>query len=117
MEERVHHGGMTQDACAACLSRRKFLGQSALAAGAAFLAACGDGQIGFGVSTGPTLPVTVLVASFSGLSGVGQLVNINAQVAAKRTGTTTFAAFSRSCTHEGTPVELFQSGFICPNHL
>jgi nitrite reductase/ring-hydroxylating ferredoxin subunit len=105
-------------ACQACVSRRRFLGQSALAAAAAaFLAACGDGQIGGGGVTGPIEPVSVTVADFPGLATVGTLANINAQIAAKRTGTDTFAAFSRSCTHEGTQIDLFQGGFFCSNHL
>jgi nitrite reductase/ring-hydroxylating ferredoxin subunit len=104
--------------CQACVSRRRFLGQSALAAAtAAFLAACGDGQIGGGGVTGPVEPISVTVADFPGLATVGKLVNVNAQVAAKRTGTASFAAFSRSCTHEGTQLDLFQTGFFCSNHL
>jgi nitrite reductase/ring-hydroxylating ferredoxin subunit len=105
-------------ACQACVSRRRFLGQSALAAAAAaFLAACGDGQIGGGGVTGPIEPVLVTVTDFPGLATVGKLVNINAQIAAKRTGASTFAAFSRSCTHQGTQIDLFQTGFFCSNHL
>jgi Rieske Fe-S protein len=117
MEDRVHNGGMMSTRCDACLSRRKFLGQSALvAAGAALLAACGDGQIGFGGPTGPILQTTVTAGNFPGLATVGQLVIINAQIAAKRTGPAAFAAFSRSCTHEGFPVDLVPSGFFCENH-
>jgi nitrite reductase/ring-hydroxylating ferredoxin subunit len=104
-------------ACESCVSRRRFLGQSALAAAtAAFLAACGDGQIGGGGISGPVQTVTVTVADFSGLATIGKMVNINAQIAAKRTGAASFAAFSRRCTHEGTQIDLFQSGFFCSNH-
>jgi nitrite reductase/ring-hydroxylating ferredoxin subunit len=118
MEDRVHYSGMTNERCGACLSRRKFLGQSALvAAGAALLAACGDGQIGGGGGTGPVTRVSVTVSTFPGLATVGKLVNLNAQIAAKRTDATTFAAFSRRCTHEGTQIDLFQTGFLCSNHL
>jgi Rieske Fe-S protein len=117
MEDRVHHRDMTEG-CAACLSRRKFLSQSALVvAGTALLAACGDGQIGGGGATGPVQSVTVTVGSFPDLATVDKLVNIDAQIAAKRTGTSTFAAFSRACTHEGTEIDLFQTGFLCSNHL
>jgi nitrite reductase/ring-hydroxylating ferredoxin subunit len=118
MEDSVHHGDMTTQRCASCLSRRNFIGQSALvAAGAAFLAACGDGQIGGGGATGPVQRISVTVANFPELATTGTLVNINAQITAKRTGSATFAAFSRRCTHEGTQIDLFQSGFLCPNHL
>jgi len=34
----------------------------------------------------------------------------------KGTGAATFFALSRACTHQGTPVELSGSGFVCPNH-
>ena len=106
-------------ACAACLSRRAFLTQSALAAAARrCLAACGDGQIGGGGATGPLTsrhqsPSPV----FPGLATVGKLVNINAQIAAKRTGTGDFRRLFRACTHQGTQIDLFQTGFLCPNHL
>ncbi|HEY6219739.1 MAG TPA: Rieske 2Fe-2S domain-containing protein [Gemmatimonadaceae bacterium] len=116
MEERVHRGDLTHP-CANCLSRRAFLGQAALgAAAAAVLAACGDGQIGGGGPTGPVSKVTVKVADFSGLATTGKLVNINAQIAAKRTGAATFVAWSRSCTHEGTQVDIVSTGFFCSNH-
>src|SRR3954469_2264110 len=117
MEDRVHNRRMRDAACAACVSRRQFLGQSALvAAGAALLAACGDGQIGGGGATGPIARVSVTVASFAGLATVGKLVNINPQIAAKRTGPATFVAFSRACTHQGTQIDLFFDGFACSNH-
>jgi cytochrome b6-f complex iron-sulfur subunit len=116
MEERVHRGDLT-DRCTGCLSRRAFLGQAALgAAAAAVLAACGDGQIGGSGPTGPITKVTVKVADFAGLATAGKLVNINAQITAKRTGTSTFVAWSRACTHEGTQVDLVPSGFLCSNH-
>lgn len=103
--------------CEACLSRRAFLEQSAFAAAtAAFLAACGDGQIGGAGITNPAQAVSIKVADFPGLATTGKLVIIDPQIAAKRTGPGTFAAFSRRCTHENTPVDLFQSGFLCPNH-
>jgi Rieske Fe-S protein len=114
MEDRLRDRGMNT-ACRACLSRRAFLGQSALAA-AALLAACGDGQIGGGGTTGPIQSVTVTASAFPGLATVDTLVDINAQIAAKRTGPATFVAFSRACTHEGTRIDLVQTGFFCPSH-
>jgi len=114
MEDGIHHDDVNST-CAGCVSRRAFLGQAGLAA-AAVLAACGDGQIGGG-PTGPVTPVSVKVSDFPGLATTNLLVNVNAQITAKRTGVATFVAFSRSCTHEGTRVELQGSGFLCPNHL
>lgn len=117
MEDGVHHGHLKQS-CTSCVSRRAFLGQAGLAAASvALLAACGDGQFGASGPTGPVTAVSVKVSDFPGLATVNQLVNINAQITAKRTGTATFVAWSRSCTHEGTQVGLFQGGFLCPNHL
>jgi cytochrome b6-f complex iron-sulfur subunit len=116
MEDGFHHDDLNAR-CAGCVSRRAFLGQAALAAAtAALLAACGDGQIGGSGPTGPVTAVTVKVSDFADLATVDKLTNINAQISAKRVGTATFAAFSRRCTHEGTTVVLFGSGFFCPNH-
>jgi cytochrome b6-f complex iron-sulfur subunit len=47
---------------------------------------------------------------------MNQLVLIDDRRAAKRTGAATFVAWSRLCTHEGTPVDVSGSGFFCPNH-
>jgi cytochrome b6-f complex iron-sulfur subunit len=118
MEERVRSADLTSypHPCAGCVSRRAFIGQSALVATAALLAACGDGDIGGGGVTGPPQGITVKVSSIAGLATVGTLVNINAQIAAKRLDATTFAAFSRSCTHLGTMIEIVSTGFFCPNH-
>lgn len=102
-------------ACAACISRRSFVARSAgLAAVAAFFAACGEG----GGITDPTGSVQVKVADFPGLATVNRLVLIDGQRAAKRTGATTFAAYSRACTHERTAVDIVGTGdsFECPNH-
>ena len=102
--------------CAGCLSRRAFLTQSAFAATAVVLAACGDGQIGPGTITDPVGKTTIVVSTFPGLATVGMLVLIDAARAVKRTGAASFFAVSRACTHQGTPVELSGSGFLCLNH-
>jgi Rieske Fe-S protein len=116
MEDRVRDRDLSS-ACADCLSRRKFLGQSALAAAtAAFLAACGDGQIGPDSIANPAGPVTVKVADFAGLATVGTLVDIDFNVSAKRAGSATFAAFSRRCPHEGFQINLEGTGFHCFSH-
>lgn len=110
MSQKDHQTGA---ACASCMTRRSFVEKTAaLAAVAAFFAACsGEGSI-----TDPTVPTQIKVSSFPGLATLNQLVLIDAQRAAKRTGTSTFAAYSRACTHEGTQVELSGTGFFCGNH-
>jgi Rieske Fe-S protein len=121
MEESLHHDMNSSqelsEACASCISRRDFVAKTAgLAAVAAFFAACGgDGGI-----TDPVVDKQVKVADFPGLATVGQLVLVDGERAVKRTGTATFAAYSRACTHAGTPVDVTGSGsssaFICQNH-
>jgi thiosulfate dehydrogenase [quinone] large subunit len=99
--------------CAGCVSRRAFLADAAqLAALAAVFAGCGDPGI-----TPPTGKVDVKVSNFPGLATTGQLVLIDERRAAKRTGVATFVAWSRFCTHEGTPVNISGAGFLCPNHM
>lgn len=98
--------------CGSCISRRSFLADVAtITALAALFAGCADTGI-----TDPTEPLEVKVGDFPGLSTVNQLVLIDGQRAAKRTGDSTFAAFSRACTHQGTRINLSGSGFFCPNH-
>jgi hypothetical protein len=127
MEERVFGrvgqspdrsaAGISVSGCEGCVSRRAFLSQSAVAAAtAAFLAACGDGDIGGVPLTDPSTRTTITVATFPGLATVGTLVLIDSLRAVKRTGTATFAAFSRLCTHIGYPLRLSGSGFFCDNH-
>lgn len=115
--------------CDNCLSRREFLTRSTVAvAGAAALAAgCGDGQFG------PTAlqrqargTVSVKAASLPGLSTVGQLVKLPADltdaagfpvlIAVKRTGAATFAAVSTVCTHQQCEVNILSNAFVCPCH-
>ena len=98
--------------CATCVSRREFLGRSAaLAAVAAIFSACSGDNV-----VAPTGTVEVKVADFPGLATLNQIVLIDGARAAKRTGTSTFVAWGRGCTHEGTRVNLSGSGFLCPNH-
>ena len=123
MEERLFggvslaHDSSAPDAlfrgCEGCVSRRAFLAQSAAAA---FLAACGDGDIGGAVITNPVTSTTITVSAFPRLATAGTLVLIDGLRAVKRTGASSFLALSRACTHQGTPVELSGTGFLCPNH-
>jgi Rieske Fe-S protein len=111
MDEGIRDG-VTLPGCENCVSRRTFLAEAgALAAVAAFFAACGDVGI-----TDPTGTVVVTVSEFPGLATPNQLVLIDGSRAVKRTGATTFAAYSRACTHEGTRINLSGTGFVCPNH-
>ena len=109
--------------CEDCLSRREFLSKSTLAvAGVAAMATgCGDGQIGFsGITTPIISPLTVKVSTVPGLATVGVLTlhPSDVRVAIKRTGPTTFAALSTTCTHEGFRINIVNNGtsFECPNH-
>lgn len=101
--------------CAGCISRRSFVTRSAVAT-ATFLAACGDGRIGGTAITDPAGPKQIKVGDFPGLSTPGTIVLVDASRAVKRIDASTFSAFSRSCTHEGTAVNLSGSGLSCPTH-
>jgi Rieske Fe-S protein len=114
--------------CHSCLNRREFLLRAAGTTGAAaLLAACGDGVLsnptvvrvsaGGGNTPGGT-QVIVTVGSIPQLATVGVLVQVpGAFIAAKRTGTGTFDAFSMACTHEGFLVNITNGQrFDCPAH-
>jgi Rieske Fe-S protein len=114
--------------CENCVNRREFLATAAAAAGVAGLAAlsgCGDGQLsgvsntttGGGNGGGMSSPLVVTVSSFPGLANVGQLVQLNAVVAAKRTGASTFDAFDLHCTHQRCLVNVSSQRFDCPCHF
>src|SRR3954469_16993557 len=99
-------------ACATCISRRAFLANAAtIAALTTLFAACVDSVV-----EPPIGKVDVKVADFPGLATMNKLVLVDSKRAAKRTGAGSFVAFSRLCTHEGTPVDLSGSGFLCNNH-
>ena len=96
--------------CESCVSRREFLASASGAAGLVALAGCGDGVLS-GLITAPAPgvfdPVTVIVANFPGLANLNELVSIpNRWFAVKRTGATSFEAFSKQCTHEGCLVSI-----------
>ena len=105
-------------------SRREFIGQATLAAMAALLAACGDGQIG---GEGPTAPtvlengLTVRLADYPALQKVGGIARIASTasnpIAVTRIGPNSFVALSLICPHAGyKPITITASGFRCPNH-
>lgn len=110
IRDGVADGGFA--GCERCVSRRAFLAESAaLAAVAALFAGCSTESF-----VDPTGTVSVKVSDFPGLATTNQIVLIDGGRAAKRTGPSTFTAWSRACTHEGTRVNLSGSGFLCPNH-
>lgn len=107
--------------CVRCRSvgRREFLAQSTLVAVAGLLAACGAGG-----TTGPSVgsPLVVKLGNFPALGSVGGMAVVDTgsqsgtPIAAVRTGSSTFAALSLVCPHQGTTVQLTGSGFYCPGH-
>lgn len=98
------------------VDRLTFLKQSAAAIAALALAACGaDG------ATAPTTlsSTTVSLASNTALNTVGGVVTLRVDgspVALVRESTTTFAAFSLVCPHQGQTVESQGTRFYCPGH-
>ena len=112
--------------CDNCVSRRQFLATAAGAAGFVALSGCGDGTVsgvqrnvfgGGGGGGGGGSTATITVSTFPGLATVGVLVEVNEVFAAKRTGPTTFDAFSRQCTHAGCQVNVTNGAqFDCPCH-
>lgn len=110
--------------------RRDFLSQATLAAVAAVLAGC-SGDSGGGPFTpkppnseppagtgGGTLTVTLAahpaLANVGGIAGVGSIGN--KPVAVVRTGTSSYTALSRICTHAGCEIGIAGGGFACPCH-
>lgn len=107
-----------------CVNRRDFIANSAaLAALAAAIAACGDGNVSSVVAPVPRVipgvdQKKIRVADYPALATVGALVQVTGSFfAVKRTGPSTFAAFSMACTHEGCPTNIVNAQrFDCPCH-
>lgn len=103
-------------ACVGC-TRRIFLAQGAAALAAVALAACG-------LSDSPTAPAsitstTLALSSYPALSSVGGVATLTVDgtpVAVVRESSTTFAAFSLICPHQGSTVGPVTNGFFCPGH-
>lgn len=106
--------------CDDCLSRREFLSKSTLVAAgaAAFVAGCGDGEIGAPSAPAVSGRTTLKVSTLPGLATAGQLVVLPAddRIAVKRTGATTFVAISTICMHQGCTTGLASNAFQCPCH-
>ena len=99
------------DPCHDCLSRREFLARGAGGVALVALAACGDG-----ITAPKSEPVSIVVASFTGLATVGKLVQVGPSYAAKRIDASTFEAYSMFCTHAGCATFLSAQQFLCPCH-
>jgi Rieske Fe-S protein len=104
------------------MDRRAFLSAAAAASVTLALAACGDGQIG-GITGVPgglgTGTITVTLANFPALAAIGGVARVTttgAPVAVYRSGAATYQAFSMSCPHKGTMVNITAAGYTCPNH-
>ncbi len=116
--------GAELDEGAVGLDRRAFLSRSTLAAVAAVLAsACGDGIIGGRSPTGLTqLPaggLTFKVGDYPALAAAGGIVRVDTAagpIALVHTATSSYAALSMICTHQGSTVNIQGGGFVCPNH-
>lgn len=102
------------------MDRRAFLGAAAAASVTLALTACGDGQIGGMMGPfGPAADVTVNLADFPALAtvgGVARVTTTGAPVAVYRSADAVYQAFSMSCPHKGTTVDITATGFFCPNH-
>jgi len=98
------------------VDRLTFLKQSAASIALFALAACG--------ADGPTAPSTLTSTTLSlatnpALANVDGVVTVRidgSPVAVVRESTTTFAAFSLVCPHQGTTVQTQGSRFVCPGH-
>jgi Rieske Fe-S protein len=73
----------------------------------------------------PTTPTTattlvVTLSAFPALASVGGLARVDGgkgtPVALVRMSATAFTAFSMTCPHQGTTVQISGGAFVCPNH-
>lgn len=125
--EQQHHAPIDGAPCQGCscgsggaaehaIDRRNFLryGSAALAAWA--LAGCAMPT----ENSSPTsINTTVSVSQFPALNSVGGVATtrINGTpIAIVRESTTTFAAFSLICPHQGATIGVFSNEFQCPRH-
>jgi Rieske Fe-S protein len=110
----------------AAVSRRDFVSMATMSAVAATLTACGGGGGESGAPvTGPISPgvgqVVVTVTDFPALATVGGVARVRTSppVAMARTaaGPDGLVAYSLSCTHQGTTVQIQANNTLrCPNH-
>ena len=110
-------------------ARREFLSQATLAAVGVVLAACSGGGDGVTAPTGPGpepspgtngITLVIAVSSFPALANVGGIAAVGflgtKQVAVVRSGTSSYTALSRVCTHAACDVNIQSGAFVCPCH-
>ncbi len=110
-------------------ARRRFVTSALLASVGAFLAACGDGNIGGVTGTGggggtPLPgggPLVITLADFPALAADGGIARVDGNtatpIAVTRVNAATYLAFSMRCPHAGfKPIDITAGGFECPNH-
>ena len=98
------------------IARREFVAGAAAALAAIALAACGGDYL---TAPGTITSTQVKVSDFPALATVGGVATTSVSgtpIAIVRTGSTTFAAFSRICPHQGTTINVVSGGFQCPRH-
>jgi nitrite reductase/ring-hydroxylating ferredoxin subunit len=123
--ELVGDGTFESRACEGCalaareepvMDRLNFLKYSAASIAAMALAACGGGGV---TSPSTVSSTTISLASNPKLATVGGVVTMSidgAPVAIVRESTSSFAAFSLICPHQGSTVEAQSTRFYCPGH-
>ncbi len=109
------------------VSRRDFISSATLAAVAALLTtACGTGADILAArnrSTPGTLSaggITLRLSDYPALAQVGGIARADTTagpIALVRAATSTVAAFSMICPHQGATINIQGNGFVCPNHF
>src|SRR5215468_8175457 len=97
------------------IDRRDFMMRAAAALAAVALAACSSDA----TSPSSVSSTTFRLADFPALSAVGGVATVTVDgvpLAIVRMSSTTFAAFSRICPHQGATINVTNGGFQCPRH-
>jgi len=100
----------------ASIDRRDFVMRAAAALAAVALAACSTSDT---TSPSSVSSTTLNLSDYPALSSVGGVATVSVSgvpLAIVRTSSTTFAAFSRICPHQGATIGVTSSGFQCPQH-
>jgi len=98
------------------IDRRDFVMRAAAALAAVALAACSGDSL---TSPSSVTSTTINLSDHPELSTVGGVATVSVDgvpLAIVRTGSTTFAAFSRLCPHQGATINVTSTGFQCPRH-
>ncbi len=126
----LHRAASATASATAGSSRRDFVSTTLLASVGAFLAACGDGNIGGVTGTGggggnpppPSGgPLVVTLSDFPALATDGGIARVDGNtsrpIAVARISAASYLAFSMICPHAGfRPISIVGDGFVCPNH-